>query len=951
VNHVTPRPVCGVERIVIHRQEGTPMHTAPNRKHTRSRPLGPALALALLLVACGGGGGGGDDENDNGGGDNGGGTPSYALSGTIAVIESSAVDSDLNDPGQTNYRRNDNPADPDLPDAAWAQSISTPVLLAGTVNEPGTGAAGQNFDAGDRNDYFVADLQAGQVVELEFAADPGDSDVDLYVYDVDGNQAAASDGTDSRYECVAITRAGRYYINPYAYSNASIYSLRIGAPGTGSSCGNATAAFGTMALLAREHALGSPKAMAARSLADHRSLRSQAGLTLEAATGLGPQMLRLPAAATARRTGLARLKGDERSTALDERGQKSALAADGAANPANAAPSRIEALATTLRYAKALRATGAYAYVEPDWILRRTATIGSFPPDDRYYGYQRWHYEQIRLPEAINRINALATQPSQRPLVAVIDSGVVLTHPDLAPQLDSNGRSFVGGVSIASGDDQSSTADNSVFHGTHVAGTIAASTFDGAGAAGVAPMAQILPLNVFGSGEGASTSDIAHAILYAARLGNSSGALPGRRADVINMSLGGGGSCSSAFQQAITAARGAGVIVVAATGNESAATVGQPANCNGVIAVSATQPNKGIAPYSNTGSAVRVAAPGGNTGQSTTGNGQPDGVFSTMASFDTSGSRIHTLGFLQGTSMASPHVAGVMALMRYIHPGLAVEEVDSLFADGSLTDDLGSTGRDTRYGWGLINADKAVVAALNRIGTVPPTPAGEVVAEPSSLDFGSFQSTGTLTLSLNGSSSERVTAVTSSDAALTVSAGSSVGSNGLGSYNLSANRTALTEGSHYLTLTVLVSGGSRSSFTVPVAITQNAAGVSRAGGFGPVYVLLQDPDDDSYQLTVQATYSDLIGAYHWSATGYARSRLQVIAGTDLDNDGYICQRGEACGGYPVLDAVLDGQKLQLTGNRSDLDFQVAPLSDISALSLRKPSTRGWARRQARSAAP
>lgn len=928
----------------IEQQEGPSMTPVSTSKSRRCRPLGPALALAWMLAACGGGGGGDDGGNGNDGDDDGGGTPSYTLSGTLSIIESSAVDSDLNDPNQTGYQRNDN-----TESATWQpQSITTPVLLTGTVNTVGTGPAGRNQTLGDRDDYFLVELAAGQVVELEFASDPGDSDVDLFVYDAEGNQVGVSDGTDSRYECVTITRAGTYYVNPYAYINASIYSLRIGAPGTGSSCGNATAALDSAALLAREHASGSPKRPSTAALADHRGLLARAGVSLETVIGAGPQKLRLPQGPSARRAGLDLLRGGGRSSALDSAQHKSALAAGGAAS---SALSRIESLATTLRYAKVLRASGSYAYVEPDWTLRRTATIGSFPPNDRYYGYQRWHYEQIRLPEAINRINALTSPPIQRPLVAVIDSGVVLSHPDLAPQLDSNGRSFVGGVSTASGDDQSSAADNSVFHGTHVAGTIAASTFDGVGAAGVAPMAQILPLNVFGSGEGASTSDIANAILYAARLGNSSGTLPGRRADVINMSLGGGGSCSSAFQQAITAARGAGVIVVAATGNESATTVGQPANCTGVIAVSATQPNKGIAPYSNTGSAVRVAAPGGNTGQSTTGNGQPDGVFSTMASFDTSGSRIHTLGFLQGTSMASPHVAGVMALMRYVHPGLAVEEVDSLFANGSLTDDLGSTGRDTRYGWGLINADKAVVAALSLVGTVPPAPAGEVMAEPSSLDFGSFQTSGTLTLSLNGSSSERVTAVTSSNAALTVSAGSSVGSNGLGSYNLSVNRAALAHGSHYLTLTVSVSGGGRSSFTVPVAITKTAAGTVRAGGFGPVYVLLQDPDDDSYQLTVQATYSELTGAYRWSAAGYARSKLQVIAGTDLDNDGYICQRGEACGGYPVLEAVLDSQHVLLSGNRSDLDFQVAPLSDISALSTRKPSDRGGYHRRAPSAAP
>lgn len=871
---------------------------------------GAVLAMALGLAACGGSGGSGDDG--------------ATLSGRIDVIESSAVDSDLNDPGQSDYRRNDNPANPNAPDAAWAQNIATPVLLTGTVNAPRTGSAGRNFDAGDRNDYFAVDLLAGQTVELEFAADPDSNDVDLYVYDAGGSEAGVSDGTDTRFECVQVTRSGRYYVNPYAFEGASIYSLRIGAPGTAGSCATTTAAFGTTALLAREHAAGSPKALAARALADHRSLRSQAGLALEAAAGLGPQMLRLPATSSARRAGLERLQGSGRSTALDGNAAKSALAADAAA------PSRLEALATTLRYAKALRASGAYAYVEPDWILQRAALTGAFPPDDRYYTYQKWHYEQIRLPAAMNRVHALASQPAQRPLVAVIDSGVVLDHPDLAPQLQGSGYSFVGGRFAPSGDDQSRAADDSVFHGTHVAGTIAAQTYDGQGAAGVAPMAQILALNVFGAGSGASTSDIVDAILYAARLGNRSGALPTRRADVINMSLGGGGSCSAAFQNAITAARNAGVIVVAATGNESRAVVGQPANCNGVIAVSATQADRSMAPYSNTGSAVKVAAPGGNTGRSSTGNGQPDGVFSTMASFDSTGRRIATLGFLQGTSMASPHVAGVMALMRYLDPTITPTDVDALLAAGSLTDDLGNSGFDTQYGHGLINADKAVLIALNRRGGPVPTPAGQVVAEPGALDFGSFQSTAVLRLAHSGSSSERVSSFASDHAALTLRA-TSVDGNGLGSYSVEVNRAALANGSHFLTARFSLSSGR--ILNVPVAVTRSTSSGGRAGGFGPLYVLLLDPD--SGDVLQQAVASYAAGSYTWRITGVTASRVSVIAGTDLDNDGYICQRGEACGGYPLLEAVIDGQAIAVGSGRSDLNFQVAPLSGISAQSTRR----------------
>ena len=892
------------------------------------------LAFALGLAACGGGGG-----SDSG---KGGDSTTYTLSGTISVVETSAVDSDLNDPNQSGYKLNHNPADPLHLYVAYTQAIATPVLLTGTVNEANSGAAGNNYATGDTDDYFKVDLTAGQVVELEFAADETANDIDLYVYGATGSIAGQSNSTTTRYECVTITSTGTYYVNVSAYSGASIYSLRIGAPGTGGSCDNSTAAFGTTTLLAKPHDGASAQALSAKAASAHQTLLGRAGVRHEVPEGLGPHRLHLPATTAARRAGLEALTGRGRSSAAAS--TKSAASAGGVADlstqSADSAESRIAAMASTLRYAKALRATGAYAYVEPDWVMQRTnTTIGSFPPDDRYYSYQKWHYEQIQLPAAINRIMALTRQPTQRPIVAVIDSGVALDHPDIAPQLFSNGRSFVGGSSTASGDDVS-TSEDSVFHGTHVAGTIAASTYDGAGVAGVAPMAQILPLNVFGSRSGASTSDIVNAILYAAGLTNTSGFVPTHRADVINMSLGGSGTCSDSFRDAIAKARNAGVIVVAAAGNENVSTVGQPANCAGVIAVGATQADKTRAPYSNTGSAMKVAAPGGNTGVSTTGNGQPDGIFSSMASITSAGKRVSTLGYLQGTSMASPHVAGVMALMRYVNPSITVEQIDALLSSPtpSITDDLGDTGWDRTFGYGLINADKAVTAAISSTGTTPPVPAGQVVASPASLDFGSFQTSAVLSLAYSGSSSETVTSVVSSSVAMTVNRQASVGSNGLGPYTVTVDRSKLTSTSTYLTITVTLNTGR--TFTIPVAVSRPGS-VARSGGFGPVYLLLTDAASGEVLKQVAATATST--GYTWSASGVAAGSYGIIAGTDLDNDGYICQRGEACGGYPVIEAVIDGQGVEVRGNRSDLNFQIAPLSGISALSTRNGGSAGLRR--------
>lgn len=315
-----------------------------------------------------------------------------------------------------------------------------------------------------------------------------------------------------------------------------------------------------------------------------------------------------------------------------------------------------------------------------------------------------------------------------------------------------------------------------------------------------------------------------------------------------------------------------------------------------------------------------------------------------MASFDNGGNRIATLGFLQGTSMASPHVAGVMALMRYLDPTITPAEIDALLAAGSLTTDLGASGFDTQYGYGLIDADKAAVVAMNRRGSPVPTPAGQVVAEPGALDFGSFQSSGLLRLIHSGSSSERVSSFTSLQAALTIRATGVDTSSGLGSYTLEVDRSKLALGAHFLTARFLLSSGR--TLDVPVAVTKSAGSAGRAGGFGPLYVLLLDPDSGDVLEQTQA--SATAGGYTWRIGGVTAARVTVIAGTDLDNDGYICQRGEACGGFPLLEAVIDGQAVVVGSGRSDLDFQVAPLSGISAQSTsRSAAAPGLPRRPIR----
>ena len=842
---------------------------------------------------------------------------------------------------------------------ATAQALQAPFLLSGTVNEALTGPRGNNYTPGDEEDYFVVDLVAGQTVELEFASDPAQADVDLYVVAADAGSGGFSAGVSSRFECVRITTTGRHYVNVNAYRQASIYNLRIGAPGSAGSCANSTGPLSTVSghLLAKARPLpaGEVATVAGRlQAAGITQARLMAQTAADTAEEAVPHWVALPPTTEGRALARSRLAG---KTGAETRARRlSALQAQPVETAADMARENILHEAKLI---KALEQTGAFAYVQPDRLATTQALVGEFPPNDRSYNLQRWHYEQINLPAAMSRITRLPTQPAQRPIVAVIDDGVMLDHPDLAPQLFSSGRAFIsitntGDGNTGSGENTAVAADEPVFHGTHVAATVAAATYDGVGVAGTAPMAQILPLRVFRpTSGGARQVDIINAMLYAARLANNSGALPPRRADVINLSLGGDFPCDAAYADAVARVRAAGVVVVAAAGNSGRNDIGQrtavgsPANCAGVIGVSALDAQKRLARYSNSGSALAVAAPGGDLRQSTTGTGAPDGVFSALGAFDATGRRLPSSGHYQGTSMASPHVAGVVALMRYVNPLVSVTQIDSLLASGALTDDLGAAGRDVDTGFGLINAGKAVTAALGAAATPPPpAAAGSVVASPSSIDFGSLQTSATLDLALSAAGTETVSSITSDNIRVTVAATSINPATRLGRYTINVNRAGLAPGSIFPRLTVNLTP--TRSFTVQLSITQPASGgTATAGGdLGPLYVLLINPADGEVVRSILATRTG--SSYTWSATGWALPQVQIIAGGDLDNDSLICQRGEACGAFPVLPAGRNLTTIPLTGNRSDLAIEVAPLAGTSPQSV---NDNGPARQRGPLAAP
>ncbi len=572
-------------------------------------------------------------------------------------------------------------------------------------------------------------------------------------------------------------------------------------------------------------------------------------------------------------------------------------------------------------------------------------TMGPFPPNDRDYVKQRWHYEAIRLPAAVSALQGIDLSASPQPIVAVVDTGIVADHPDLASQLVA-GFDFVsepasagdGGGSDANPDD-ASLEQGFPFHGSHVAGTIAAQTYNGIGGAGVAPIARVMPVRVLGTSGAGSLYDILQGVRFAAGLATDANVSPPRMADVINLSLGAEGiDCDPMLQAVFDEVRARGALVVAAAGNESRPGAtrppGFPANCGNVFSVPAV--TMGVerlfarASYSNVGPQNFVAAPGGDLSRSSTSTGLPDGIYSTTAAVDADGSRQATYGYLQGTSMAAPHVAGVLALMRWVNPGMAAQAVEDLIRSGAIVDDLGSPGRDPEFGYGLINARKAVDAALAaRGGGAVPPPAGQTVVQPSSISFGSMRAEAELVLSRVGSTDERVLSVTSDSPFVSVAPRDPAAvdpATGLGTYRVLANREAMPVGASAFPSIVIQLSPAR-TLTVQVAIERRTP-ASGQGDVGPAYVLVLDAEGLNRPVVASATVTAPVnGRYGYSITVPGTTAISIIAGSDLDNNGAICSAGEACGAYPMLSSQL--QVLRPAGNLTGLDFTLVPYGGIS----------------------
>jgi serine protease len=334
-------------------------------------------------------------------------------------------------------------------------------------------------------------------------------------------------------------------------------------------------------------------------------------------------------------------------------------------------------------------------YAEPNYYA-----YAFWGPNDEYYSYQ-WHlnnaeYGGIDMEKAWELLGAPGT-PGKDVIVAIVDTGIAYEDyggryqqaPDLADTCFVAGYDFVN-------DDSHPNDDSSPGHGTHVAGTIAQSTNNGIGVAGIAFDACLMPVKVLDSRGSGTYADVADGIVWAVDNG----------AKVISLSLGGSES-SKTLEDAVAYAYNNRVTVIAAAGNDGKNVLSYPAAYDDyVIAVGATRYDKTLAYYSNYGPSLDLVAPGGDLNVDQNNDTYGDGVL--QQTYEKKGWGRTSWGyyFMTGTSMAAPHVSGVAALLIANGNATTPNEVRAALQESA--EDLGTPGRDDTYGWGLVDAYAAL---------------------------------------------------------------------------------------------------------------------------------------------------------------------------------------------------------------------------------------------------
>ena len=776
-------------------------------------------------------------------------TGEYNVSGIMDVAENVFIDSDVNDPN-TPEVSNDLDSQP--------QILAAPAKVVGFVTALPTGVDGDRFAAeSDEWDVFQLPLQNGETVILSVSdwdsVDPLANDIDLFLFNAEDIETIVDSSENAtKTEWVSAPEAGVYLVGVHALAGTSKYLLKSGqsAP-VGLSRLSSSAAIAEGELIAATRLRNN-----LTSVSDQKSYRSR----------------------------IERVEKENALTRVKESADGEVLYAVDTSRVDRLTPHPLTVKGwgkitpenwQVIRAAKELSVNKDYRWSGPNYILHELAT-----PNDSLYDRQ-WHYPIINLPQAWD-----VTTGSKDVVVAVIDTGVY-DHPDLVSNVDySLGYDFVSSP-LNSGDGDGLDPDardpgellpefEYLSHGTHVAGTVGASSNNGTGVAGVNWDVTIMPVRVLGI-YGGSCWEVAQGMKWAGGLENGSGSLPARNADVINMSLGGTDFCPGS-QELVEQLVAKGIVLIAAAGNDTTSIPSYPAALNNVISVSATTIADELASYSNFGSTIDVAAPGGEF--------DADEILSTVMVVE-QGSSVLETGFdtLVGTSMASPHVAGVTALMKSVYPEMGSNEFFTAISSGEITEDLandGLTNKDPSFGYGRIDAQKAINWAVEQ-GAQPIPP--YLRSSISVANFGSTQLSITFEIRRGGTGNISVTGGEVSDGWMQL-VDVDTDDDGIGTYRIDVDRTGLVDGAYSGWVAVNASDGSEVLISIAMHVGEKVAGEA-----GYQYATLVD----YFTLEVVAQWEGLAidKQYQIAFSNVPFGIYLLSVNSDIDNDSAPCINDEA----------------------------------------------------------
>jgi|GEM_PF-508368 len=796
-------------------------------------------------------------------------TDTYRVSGVMDVADNIFVDGDVNDPNIPEVS-NDLDAQP--------QKLAAPAKVVGFATAVPTGVKGSRFELGtDEWDTYQLPLQGGETVTLHVSdwiqAQPPANDLDLYLLD-DSNKIIDSSENVTQSEWVTAPEAGIYKVAVHVNSGTSKYLLKSGqSTPLGVSKLSSSAAMVKSELIA---ALQPKNTLTSAN--DQKALKSQI------------EIIEKNNALTRINEGVdGEILYGVNSSRIDLL-TPHPLTANGIGS---IAPENWQ----VIRVAKELSISSGYRWAGPNYTLEGTAI-----PRDPHFKDQ-WHYPLINLPQAWD-----VTTGSFEVVVAVIDTGIY-QHPDLVTNVDySIGYDFVLNP-LTSGDGDGADPDardpgmlipqgaDYISHGTHVAGTIGASSNNGLGVAGVNWDVTLMPVRVLDIEGFGDCWGVDQGMKWAGGLLNETGQIPDRTADVINMSLGGDLVCSG-HQETINRLASKGIVIVAAAGNDSTVLPKYPAALANVISVSATTITDEFAfSYSNFGSTIDVAAPGGDVLVDLNGDGLYDEVLSTiMVIKEGTSEPISDIGLLTGTSMASPHVAGVAALMKSVYPLMGSYDFFSAISSGQITEDLALNGpaiKDSYFGWGRIDARKAVNWALKNSGQ-PSKPF--LTSSISAAEFDSVKESIEFEINKGGFGSIEVVETRVNESWMQLLS-SNTDDDGLGTYQIDVDRTGLIDGSYFSWAEIESSDGAIIFISVSMHVGEKVVGDA-----GFQYAHLKDLStglvieqwvglvkDGEYQIEFNSVPT---GVYYLTVSS-------DVDKNNFDSDPLVCDPGELCQKYPL----------------------------------------------------